>query len=128
MHPDMPILKAEALCFSHSPPPAPLLFDRLSMILLPGVTFVSGDESSGKTTLLRLLAGALPATGPAADLQVKGIRLAENRPAYLQQVVWLDPRDTALDPQTARQIFNDFSARHTGFDAGALQAHIDGLS
>ncbi|MEO6321559.1 MAG: ABC transporter, partial [Polaromonas sp.] len=42
--------------------------------------------------------------------------------------VWLDPRDTALDPQTARQIFNDFSARHTGFDAGALQAHIDGLS
>ena len=128
MPPDMPILKADALSFSHSPPPAPLLFDRLSMKLLPGVTFVSGDESSGKTTLLRLLAGALPLTGPDAGLQVQGIRLAENRLAYLQQVAWLDPRDTGLDPQTARQIFNDFPGRHPGFDAGALQAHIDGLS
>lgn len=124
----LPILKADALSFSYSPPPAPLLFDQLSIHLLPGVTFVSGDESSGKTTLLHLLAGALPASAPDANLQIKGILLAENRPAYLQQVAWFDPHDAELDPHTARQIFNDFAARHLGFDADALQAHIQGLS
>ena len=124
----LPILKADALSFSHSPPPAPLLFDKLSIKLLPGVTFVSGDESSGKTTLLRLLAGALPVAGSIASLQINGIALAENRPAYLQQVAWLDPRDTALDQHTARQIFKDFPDRHLDFDANALQAHIQGLS
>ena len=124
----LPILKADALSFSYFPLPAPLLFDQLSINLLPGVTFVGGDESNGKTTLLRLLAGALPVAGSIASLQINGIALAENRPAYLQQVAWLDPRDTALDPHTARQIFKDFPARHPGFDANALQAHIQGLS
>ena len=127
MH-SMPILKADTLSFSYSPPPAPLLFDRLSINLLPGVTFVGGDESSGKTTLLRLLAGVLPLAISKADLQIKSIHLAESRLAYLQQVAFLDPRDTALDQHTARQIFNDFPASHPGFDADALQAHIEGLS
>lgn len=124
----LPILKADALSFRYSPPPAPLLFDKLSIKLLPGVTWVRGDESSGKTTLLRLLAGALTGAAPDANLQVNGIPLAESRPAYLQQIAWLDSRDTALDAHTARQIFNDFAARHLGFDADALQAHIQGLS
>lgn len=124
----LPILKADALSFRYSPPPAPLLFDKLSIKLLPGVTFVSGDESSGKTTLLHLLAGALPLSAPNANLQINGISLAENRPAYLQQVAWLDSRDTALDNHTARQIFKDFPANHPRFDADALQAHIEGLS
>lgn len=124
----MPILKIDALSFRYAPPPAPVLFDKLSVNVLPGVTFVHGDESSGKTTLLRLLAGALPAAAPAADLQIKGISLAENRAAYLQQVASLDPRDTALDQHTARRIFNDFPGKHPGFDADALQAHIQGLS
>lgn len=128
MHPDMPILKAEALSFSHSQPPSALLFDRLSIAVPPGVTFVRGDESSGKTTLLRLLAGALPANGLGGALQIRGLRLTENRPAYLQQVAWLDPRDTALDQQTARHIFDDLTHRHAGFDPDALQSHIDGLS
>lgn len=124
----LPILKADALSFRYLPPPAPLLFDKLPIHLLPGVTFVRGDESSGKTTLLRLLAGALTGAAPAADLQINGISLAENRPAYLQHVAWFDPHDAARDNHTARQIFNDFAARHPGFDADALQAHIDGLS
>lgn len=127
-----PILKADALSLRHGPPPAPLLFDRLAIRLLPGVTWVTGDESSGKSTLLRLLAGVLPVTetetAPPTDLQVNGIHLADNRLLYLQQVAWLDPRDTALDPQTARQIFNTVSGRHPDFNAGALQVHIEGLS
>ncbi|MEO7159538.1 MAG: ATP-binding cassette domain-containing protein [Polaromonas sp.] len=125
MHPDTPILQAEALSFSHSHQPATPLFDRLSLVLLPGVTWLCGDEGSGKTTLLQLLAGALPASG---QLQIQGFSLAGNREAYRQQVAWLDPRDSALDTQTARQIFSAQPQRHPDFDRAALQIHIEGLS
>lgn len=127
MH-EMPILKADALSFSHSPPPAPLLFDRLSFKLLPGVTLLSGDESSGKTTLMRLLAGSLPVNGHDADLQIMGVQLSEDRPGFLQQIAWLDPRDTALDERTARQIFKAAADQRPGFEGDSLQAHIEGLS
>ena len=50
--------------------------------------------------------------------------LAENPLAYRRQVAWLDPRDTALEGQTARQIF----AALPGCDPGVLQPHIDGLA
>ncbi len=128
MHPDKPILKAEGLSFGYSHPPAPLLFDQLSLVLPPGVTFVCGDEGSGKTTLLQLLAGALPANALRGQLHIKGVSLAENRPAYQRQAAWLDPRDTALDEQTARQIFAALPQSHPGCDPDALQAHIGGLS
>lgn len=127
MH-EMPILKADALSFSHSPPPAPLLFDRLSFKLLPGVTLLSGDESSGKTTLMRLLAGSLPVNGRDADLQIMGVQLSDDRLGFVQQIAWLDPRDTALDERTARQIFNDAADQRPGFEGDSLQAHIEGLS
>lgn len=125
MHPDTPILQAEGLSFSHSHPVATPLFDQLSLLLLPGVTWVGGDEGSGKTTLLQLLAGALPTSG---RLQIHGVSLAGNRAAYQRQVAWLDPRDTALDQQTARQIFAAQPRRHPDFDLAALQIHIEGLS
>lgn len=121
-----PLLQAQGLCFSHEPLPAPPLFDRLNLTLLPGVTWLGGDESSGKTTLLQLLAGALvPASG---QLQIKGTSLAQERAAYQRQVAWLDPRDAALDALTCGQVFADMARRHPGFDADVLAAHIEGLS
>ncbi|MDQ3059243.1 MAG: ATP-binding cassette domain-containing protein [Pseudomonadota bacterium] len=126
MQPKLPILQAQGLCFSHHPAPAPRLFDELAIALPPGVSWLGGDESSGKTTLLQLLAGALlPASG---QLQVQGISLAQDRPAYRERVAWLDPRDSALDAQTCRQIFADLPRHHPAFDPEALQQHINGLS
>jgi ABC-type multidrug transport system ATPase subunit len=125
MHPSTPILQAEALCFSYSPPPAQPLFDQLCLALLPGVTWVCGDEGSGKTTLLQLLAGGLHWTG---ELHIQGVRLAPDQQACRRQVAWLDPRDTALNELCARQIFAELPARYPGCDGDALQAHIDGLS
>ena len=119
------ILQADGLCFAYPQRPASRLFDGLSIALSPGVTLICGDESSGKTTLLKLLAGTLPATG---QLRIKGMSLAENRAAYQSQLAWLDPRDDALDQQTARQIFSALPQAHAGGEPGELQAHIEGLS
>jgi ABC-type multidrug transport system ATPase subunit len=128
MHLNAPILMADRLSFSHPHPPGPPLFDQLCLVLPPGVTWLGGDEGSGKTTLLQLLAGLLPMTG---HLQILGVSLTDDRPAYRRQVAWLDPRDTALDGQTARQIFAALPPPQTG-DAPdpsqALARHIEGLS
>jgi ABC-type multidrug transport system ATPase subunit len=128
MHLHAPILTADRLSFSYPHPPGPPLFDRFSLTVPPGVTWLGGDEGSGKTTLLQLLAGVLPATG---KLQIQGVSLTDNRPAYQRQVAWLDPQGTALDGQTAAQIFAALPRRQLG-DAPdpsqALDRHIDGLS
>ena len=115
------VLQAEKISFSYSPSPAVPLFNELSLALPPGVTVIGGDESTGKTTLLQLLAGVLPTSG---QLCIQGVSLAQNPIAYRRQVAWLDPRYTALDGQTARQIF----AARPHCDPDVLQAHIAGLS
>lgn len=125
MHAPTPLLQAKNLSFRHAPPPAPLIFDQFCLRLPPGVTWLGGGESTGKTTLLQLLAGALPADG---ELQIGGVSLSQNRAAYQQQAAWLDPRSTALDQNTARQIFADLPRRHPGCRLDALQPHIGGLS
>ena len=114
-------MQAEGLSFSYCPSPAVPLFQALSLALPPGVTFIGGDDGTGKTTLLELLAGVLPTSG---QLRIHGVSLTQNPTAYRRQVAWLDPRDTALDGQTAKQIF----AALPDCDPGVLQAHIDGLS
>ena len=117
---DFVVLRADRLSFGYSP--ASLLFDELSLALPPGVTFLGGDESTGKTTLLQLLAGVLPAGG---ELRILGVSLTQGASAYRRQVAWLDPRDTALDEKTARQIF---ATTEPACHPAALQAHIEGLS
>ena len=128
------ILKAEGLSFSYGAHPqypqhAPPLFNNLSFVLPPGVSLICGDESCGKSTLLQLLAGNLSGSG---QLHINGVSLQQNKSAYQRQVAWLDLRDTALDNQTARQIFASLPHQHPERDPDALQqtlqTHIDGLS
>ena len=126
VHQTASILQADALSFGFPDAPDKTLFERLSFDLPPGVTLLCGAEGSGKTTLLQLLAGALLPT--AGQLQIKGVRLAENRVNYQQHLVWLDPRDSALNEQTAGHIFNTLAQRRHGFSADLLQAHVAGLS
>lgn len=119
------VLQADALCFAYPGSPVNQLFDGLSFTLPLGVTLLTGGEGCGKTSLLKLLAGTLSATG---ELCIHGVSLAQNRAAYQRQVAWLDPRDTALNASTPRQIFTAQARSHTGWEADALQAHIEGLS
>ena len=78
MHPETTVLKAQGLVFSYSQPTTTPLFDRLSFVVPSGVTWLGGGESSGKTTLLRLLAGALPQNAVQGQLELQGIRLAQD--------------------------------------------------
>ena len=128
MHQQMTVLKAQGLGFSHLQAPAPRWLDRLSFQLAPGVTWIGGGEGSGKTTLLQLLAGTLPVGRVQGQLETQGISLQENRRAYQQQVAWLDPRDTAFDLQTARQLFAAQPPHRPHCHPGELQAHTAGLS
>jgi ABC-type multidrug transport system ATPase subunit len=126
VHPSASILQADGLSFAFPDAPNNPLFTQLSFDVPPGVTLLRGDEGSGKTTLLQLLAGArLPTAG---QLRIQGVCLAENRLAYQQRVAWLDPRDSALNENTAEHIFSTLAQHPSGFSLEVLQAHIAGLS
>lgn len=126
VHPTASILHADALSFGFPDAPNKTLFAQLSFDLPPGVTLLCGGEGSGKTTLLQLLAGALLPT--AGQLHIQGVRLAETRLAYQQQVAWWDPRGSAQNEQTADHIFSTLAQHQHGFIADLLQAHVAGLS
>jgi len=123
-HADRPIvLVASHLTFGYDNLP---LFDGLSAAIPRGVTLVRGGDGRGKSTLLHLLAGQLPAK--AGSLQLHGIGLAEDARAYRSQTFHIDPRTEAYDQLTPPEFFTTMAERHPHFDAARLPALIDGLS
>ncbi len=98
-----------------------VLLDLPALQIPPGVTWVGGGEGRGKTSLLRLLAGDLPAAG--GTLQLPGAALPGQATAYRQQTFWMDPRTSAHDQVTALQFFATTAARCAAWDA-SLQTHL----
>ncbi|MFI5444719.1 ATP-binding cassette domain-containing protein [Polaromonas sp. UC242_47] len=123
-HPALPaILHVEGLCFAY---PERTLFADWSASISPGVSLVRGGDGRGKTTLLRLLAGALPAD--AGRLQIQGIGLLDQAPAYRQQLFWVDPRTDAFDQMTPLEYLEAQRGFYPGFDEQMLKALIEGLA
>ena len=121
MNEETTVLQVQGLGFSHPQQP---VFAGWSASVAPGATLVQGGESSGKTTLLRLLAGALaPSQG---QLVLNGTALAQAPGAYLRQVFWMDPRSDALDALTVRAWLQTLPEQHAAWDAAALAAHVQG--
>jgi ABC-type transport system involved in cytochrome c biogenesis ATPase subunit len=121
MNEETTVLQVQGLGFSHPQQP---VFAGWSARVGPGTTLVQGGESSGKTTLLRLLAGALaPAQG---QLVLNGTALAQAPEAYRRQVFWMDPRSDAMDALTVRAWLQSLPAQHAAWDAAALAAHVQG--
>ena len=127
------VLAVADLCFNF---PQQQLFDSLQMSVLAGVTLVQGGDGSGKTTLVRLLAGDLPLQKGQLELMSQsmgGIVLnahsdALQAKAYRQQVFWIDPRSTEFDQISPRTYFEKQSLAWPDFDQTRLPKLIEGLS
>jgi ABC-type multidrug transport system ATPase subunit len=127
-----PVLQVDRLCFGYAG--QPLLFDGWSTTVQAGLTLLDGDTSGGKTTLLRLLAGALRGTGV---FTLAGRRIehradtagtaetAAVEAAWRREVCWIDPRDPAWDPMRPDELMAAQRAQHPGFDEAAWQHHLD---
>lgn len=118
------VLLVEGLGFAH--PKQRALFANWSLALAPGVTWLGGDESTGKTTLLRLLAGELPAQ--QGSLRVNGVALAEQPAAYRSQVAWVDPRTQVFDALSPQAYWERQRSQHPAWNAALLADLIDGLA
>lgn len=120
------VLQVDGLCFGYPQRP---LFSGLTAGIPGGVCLVLGGDGSGKTSLLRLLAGELAAQ--AGTLQINGVALAGNARAYRQSVFWVDHRSTDHDQITALQFFALQRLRYPDFlpaDSARLAELVTGLS
>lgn len=86
---------------------------------------MQGGDGRGKSTLLRLLAGALPAD--AGQLQLNGVSLKEQPEAFRRQLFWIEPRTDTFDQLTPSQYFDTVSSRYPGFYAGLIGPLVEGL-
>ena len=115
-----PVLQVDHLCFGH--PGQPALFSGWSAALPAGLTLIEGDTGSGKTSLLRLLAGALRGTG---EITLAGRRIDTDPAAWRREVCWIDPRDPAWDALHPDELMAAQRVLHPGFDGSAWQRHLD---
>jgi len=118
------VLSVEGLSFRYPNPRVEILAD-WSAAIPPGITLVQGGDGRGKSTLLRLLAGALPVD--AGELQLNGLSLKAQPEAYRRQLFWMEPRSTDFDPLTPPQYFQSVRDRYSGFDEALARQLAEGL-
>lgn len=113
------VLTVEGLSFSCS---GRALFSNVSKRICAGVTLIRGGDGRGKTTLLRLLAGSLPADSGVVQ------RTPSAQPADTNQIFWMDPRTQACDEMSLRAYLESVKTKFAGFDSQTLDVLMDGLS
>ncbi len=117
------VLNAANLCFGY---PQRTLFTDWDCAIPPGVTLLQGDESSGKTTLLRLLAGEQHAQ--SGRLHCGGVWLDEEPKLYREQVFRTDPRAEDSASITPMQFLARLAPRYPRLDMSLRNDLVDGLS
>ena len=117
-----PVAQVDGLYFSY---PQRALFHCWSARLPAGVTFVCGDENTGKTTLLRLLAGDLAAD--KGELQIAGVRQDQDAQAYRAQVFRTDPQTPLPQDVTPLAWIDQIARRYPAFDTAAVAVLIERL-
>ena len=120
------ILTAQHLGFDF---PDQQLFNNQSFTLQPGVTLLRGEQGTGKTLLLRLLAGEMAAT--RGTLRIHDAVLAQTPEAYQRQVFWMDPRSAAVDalePITPAAYFESVSRLYLQFDRNMVTSLVQDFS
>lgn len=116
------ILQASDLTFAF---PQQQVFKNFSAAIPAGITYIVGDESTGKSTLLRFFAGDL--TPQAGHLAIGGISQTSDLASYKKHVFWVDPRTSAYDNISPNDFFDLQRSFYPAFDAVVLLELIDGL-
>ncbi|SEL92958.1 ABC transporter [Variovorax sp. YR750] len=125
MNPSSPaLLRIDALSFAY--PDQPPLVSGWNASIGPGVTLLYGDTGTGKSALLRVIAGMLPAS--SGRLTVAGATLDTAPEAYRRQVFFVDPVTDRFDQLTARECTASLAEGDAGFDEAKWQAIAEGFS
>lgn len=116
------VLRAEGLCFSYGARP---VFTMWSAGFEPGLTWLRGANGTGKSTLLKLLAGALE---PFAGRRVAaGVDAAADPLGYRRHVFWCGPGAPAFDHLRAPEFFGFMATLYPRFADAPLADAVDGL-
>ena len=84
------------------------VFDNLNAAILPGLNLVTGNESTGKSTLLKILAGQLKPNS--------GTIIGSDHSVY-----WADVKSDAFDQMTALDYFKSLTITFPAFDQDRAQ-------
>jgi ABC-type multidrug transport system ATPase subunit len=95
-------------------PAGETIVHELSFAWTPGLHWVCGDEGSGKTSLLRLLAGDLPAIRGSVDRPPGG-------------VFWADLKGSEHDQTTVQACWDQLQALHPNWQKSLEQDLIEAL-
>jgi len=123
MKPSSPLLQIDALRFAY--PDQPALVSNWNASVGPGVTLLYGDTGSGKSALLKVIAGTLPASG---RLTLAGASLDAVPEAYRRQVFFVDPVTDRFDQLSARECTASLVEGDASFNEAKWQAIADGFS
>ncbi len=119
---DPATLSITTLSFTYPDQP---LFDNLSVTIPLGVSLIRCDESRGKSTLIRLLAGEImPEHG---KISVNGICSDNEKSLYQKHVFYIDPRTEKFDQISAMQYLAQIERTHLDFDSVRIPHLINGL-
>ena len=118
-----PLASVRDLHFSYGSSP---VFAGLNLSIYPGLTLLHGGESCGKTSLLRLLAGLVPAQKGAIEWLWLDPAQSLGQ-AVAPSVYWMDPRDAQHDAIAARAYFDLLRGRHADFSQADLDALVQDL-
>ena len=116
------LLQINDLHFSY---PAHQIFSHFSAAIASGITVIRGGDGRGKSTLLRLLAGALTAQG--GQLHLNGFDSQAQPANYKMQVFWIEPRSDVFDQLTALAYFALQRERYVTFNDAVLATMTAGL-
>ena len=117
------ILQADALHFSRQ---NQALFSNFSASIPSRITLIRGGDGRGKSTLLRLLAGALPLQ--SGQLHINGISLQTQPENYTAHVFLAEPRTDSFDQFTVPDYFELQRSNHAGFNDSVLAEVTNGLN
>jgi ABC-type multidrug transport system ATPase subunit len=116
------LLQVEGLGFSYGAEP---LFDPMDFAFGPGVALVVGGDGRGKSTLMAILAGVLPAQH--GDCMTLGVRLSTDPVGYRANVRRAEEDADALEACTVREWLARRADGAPDFDVALQDALVEGL-